>query len=95
MAAAWTAFRADLVFLKTLLSDWSVRTANPHEANLFFLPAFATFHGGHVAWQQGAAGGDCSGIAAADGSELRISWPSAACSLHWRTMRGWCAGAPW
>jgi hypothetical protein len=49
-------YRADLVFLKMLLADRAVRTANPHEANLFFLPTFATFHGGNVGWQQGAAG---------------------------------------
>lgn len=42
--------------LKILLGDWSVRTANPWEANLFYIPAFTTFYGGHVGWMQGAQG---------------------------------------
>jgi hypothetical protein len=57
-----------------LLNDWAVRTENPWEANLFMLPAFATFNGGNVGWQEGAAGG-ASGRPAP--SVLRLG------VLHW------------
>jgi hypothetical protein len=32
-------YRAAEAFLDYLYADWSVRTENPHEANLFFIPA--------------------------------------------------------
>ncbi|KAG1665066.1 hypothetical protein FOA52_012485 [Chlamydomonas sp. UWO 241] len=35
-------------FLKYYLKDWSVRTENPHEANLFFIPALLYFYVGNV-----------------------------------------------
>ena len=31
---------AHLRFLERLLSDWAVRTEDPYEANLFYVPAF-------------------------------------------------------
>jgi hypothetical protein len=51
--------RSNLWFLKHLTQDWAVRTENPHEANLFYMPLFTTHFGGNVGWQQGAAGGRC------------------------------------
>jgi len=35
-------------FIKSFLKDWAVRTENPHEANLFFVPALLYFYVGNV-----------------------------------------------
>ncbi len=49
--------RAHIWFLSLLAQDWVVRTENPWEANLFFLPTFNNHNGGNVGWQSGSAGG--------------------------------------
>jgi hypothetical protein len=43
-------------FLRYLSRDWAVRTENPWEANMFFMPLYATYVGGNVGWMEGAAG---------------------------------------
>jgi hypothetical protein len=39
------------------MQDWAVRTENPYEANLFYLPLFNAHNGGNVGWSEGSAGG--------------------------------------
>ena len=35
-------------FLQQFLNDWTVRTENPYEANLFYIPALLYFHAANV-----------------------------------------------
>ena len=49
--------RAHLWFYKLLSSNWTIRTENPWEANLFFVPVFANANGVNVGWREGSAGG--------------------------------------
>jgi hypothetical protein len=48
-------YRANMWFLRYLSRDWAVRTENPWEANMFFMPLFNTHNGGNVGWQEGSA----------------------------------------
>eukprot|EP00798_Chlamydomonas_sp_ICE-L_P006554 gene6554-3207_t len=49
-------YAADNLFLSTIIGDERVRTRDPHEANLFLIPAFNSHYGGIVAWSSGAPG---------------------------------------
>ncbi|KAG2493465.1 hypothetical protein HYH03_008282 [Edaphochlamys debaryana] len=44
-------YGAELWFLEKLLGDWTVRTENPWEAALFFVPDFCYFHIGNLGLQ--------------------------------------------
>ncbi len=35
-------------FLQSFVNDWSVRTTNPWEANMFYVPALAFYYSGNV-----------------------------------------------
>ena len=37
-------------FMRQLYSDWSVRTENPWEADLFYVPALTYFYSGGCKW---------------------------------------------
>jgi hypothetical protein len=58
------------------MQDWAVRTENPYEANLFYLPLFNTHNGGNVGWQQGASGAHV-GIHQTGAGKGRTYWVAA------------------
>ena len=39
-------YSSELLFTEGLLSDWGVRTENPWEAALFYVPTFAYWYSG-------------------------------------------------
>ncbi|EFJ41400.1 acetylglucosaminyltransferase [Volvox carteri f. nagariensis] len=43
-----TMYLAELLFMEQLLGDWSVRTENPWEANLFVLPTYTIYYTGNI-----------------------------------------------
>lgn len=60
----YTAFQR---FMELLLQDGAVRTENPWEANMFYVPIFAPYAaGGWAGGRAGVAAGACNGMAAHD-----------------------------
>lgn len=45
-------YKAYLHFQEIVLQDWSVRTENPYEANLFYVPAFNAIGSMFVGWRE-------------------------------------------
>jgi len=41
-------YQADMMFMKQFINDWSIRTENPHEAQLFYIPVSMFFYIGNL-----------------------------------------------